>query len=78
MSQFRADIPELKRGFFWFEHRTPSLWYRNGVPTLSIRRRTLFGSKRVVSYAMPELIRNPDDNLVRERAMHVLGKVIGL
>lgn len=75
------DIPDLPRGFFWYEDRVPNAWRRAGMPAMQVRKRTLFGSKLIAQEQMPELEQANcpyERDLIRENAMRTLGKALGL
>lgn len=77
----RDDIPDLPMLHFWFEGREPSAWNRDGEPYMSIRKRTLFGSKEIARAYMPrfdKVFTVREKLLIREDAQRRLGKVMGL
>ena len=81
MTDHRPDIPDLPRGFFWFEDRLPSVWNKRGVPAMTVRKRTIFRSKLIARQDMTMLdyTSDPHDRtLIRENAQRALGKVMGL
>lgn len=73
MTDHRPDPPDLPPRHYWAEGRESSAWNRAGEPYMSIRKRTLFGSKEITRVYMDDT-----DNHTKEAAMIRLGKVMGL
>ena len=69
----RPDIPDLPRKHYWAEGREPSVCSCHGQHYMSIRKRTLFGSKEITRVYMDDT-----DHHTKEAAMIRLGTVMGL
>lgn len=80
-SDQRPDIPDLPPFHYWDEGREPCAWNRDGEPYMSIRKRTLFGSKEITRVYMPrfdKVFTFREKLLIREDAQRLLGKVMGI